>query len=252
MYEEFITSDDYIGKYCFTIITEKDPTVIDIYEGLLEMFNDLSTKISNIKERYVGEKEFVEVPLSRYVVDTIRRKSILGNDLEGKQGEGVSQNASYIDSKYKIDLSVEDWFVYQDNFGTTEEKRFVAFFATKIKKLKEKYNEIYLIRNERNFHIYSFKDGNRFEPDYVLILINKGLIIEQQQIFIEPKGTHLLEKDSWKEEFLMEIEKNASCVCYHDKGDKYKIFGLPFFNHEKKQQEFEKEFDKITKIDREC
>jgi type III restriction enzyme len=245
-HEEFITSKDYAGRYSFTIETNGEPTVVDVYEGLLELFDKLSSKISGIKERFEGTKDFVEVPLSNYVVDTTRKKSIPENDLEEKEGEGISQNASQVNKAYRIDLSKEDWFVYEDNFGTTEEKRFVAFFATKIKNLRKKYDEIYLIRNERNFHIYSFKDGGRFEPDYVLILGKNGMVLEQQQIFIEPKGTHLLETDSWKEEFLLALEKDANCICYHNKRDKFKVFGLPFYNHEERMQQFEDEFDRIT------
>ena len=248
-YNEFITSDEYAGRYTFTIITNGAPTVLDIYEGLLDVFEKLSGKISGIKDRYVGTTEFKEVPLSKFVVDTMRKKEIPENDLEEKQGEGISQNASQIDTAYKIDLSKKDWFVYEDNFGTTEEKRFVAYFDTKIEKLRKVYDEIYLIRNERNFHIYSFKDGNRFEPDYVLILIKEGTVLEQQQIFIEPKGTHLLEKDAWKEEFMKELENNAKCICYHNKRDKYKVIGLPFFNHEQRSIQFDDAFNQTTGIE---
>ena len=56
-----------------------------------------------------------------------------------------------------------------------------------------------MIRNERKYHLYSFDDGKRFEPDYILILGNKSTVVEQQQIFIEPKGQHLIDNDIWKE-----------------------------------------------------
>ena len=32
---------------------------------------------------------------------------------------------------------------------------------------------------------------------------------EQLQIFIEPKGSQLLEKDEWKEKFLLQIKDSA-------------------------------------------
>ena len=32
-------------------------------------------------------------------------------------------------------------------------------------KLREKYNEVYLIHNERFFRLYNFEDGKPFEPD---------------------------------------------------------------------------------------
>ncbi len=32
---------------------------------------------------------------------------------------------------------------------------------------------------------------------------------EQLQVFIEPKGTHLIAEGKWKEDFLLEIEDKA-------------------------------------------
>ena len=45
-------------------------------------------------------------------------------------------------------------------------KRFVKFFDEMANKLSKKYDHVYLLRNERNLHIYSFKNGLRFEPEY--------------------------------------------------------------------------------------
>ena len=89
------------------------------------------------------------------------------------------------------------------------------------------YETVYLIRNERKYHLHSFDDGKRFEPDYILILGNKSTIIEQQQIFIEPKGQHLVDNDIWKEHFLLQLEKGSKCIAYPDY-DNYSVKGLPF------------------------
>jgi len=245
---EFITSKDYAGRYEFTIITDKEPSILDIYEGLLEVFEKLSYKISNMKETYKGTREFKEVPLSKYVKDTTRKKNILKDQIEIQEGEGISQNSPNVSSEYRLDLSKEDWFVYEDNLGTTEEKRFVMYFSTKIEELRKKYDEIYLIRNERNFHLYSFDEGRRFEPDYLLILSKEGVVWEEQQIFIEPKGKHLVKDDIWKEEFLLQLEQKAKCICYHNKNDQYKVLGLPFYTHDLNEQEFKDEFERVTGI----
>lgn len=245
---EFVTSDIYAGKYEFTIKTDSVPTILDIYNGLLDILEQLSYKIASIKDSFRGTKVFKEVKLSDYVIDSRRKRTLTNNELEEKEGEGISQNSSILSEIYKIDLSKEDWFVYQDNFGTTEEKRFVKYFSKKIDDLRKKYDEIYLIRNERNFHIFSFDEGKRFEPDYVLILIIKGNIIEQQQIFIEPKGEHLIEHDKWKENFLLQLAKEADCICLSSSNDEYRVYGLPFYNHVCREKEFNDEFNKITDI----
>ena len=96
------------------------------------------------------------------------------------------------------------------------------------------------MRNERlaPLAIYSFETGERFEPDFLLFLRKKGQPYKQQQLYVEPKGTHLLETDKWKEDFLLAIEQNAiPHTVYVDNTD-YRIIGLPFYNQENRMTEF--------------
>ena len=240
--EEFLSNSNYAGRFELTIKTNYDtPNNIDIYKGLLKLFDKLSTNISNIKEEFEGTKDFIETPLKNYVKNTLRVK--VNPD---KEGEGVSQNDINVNAEYRLNLANEDWFVYNDNYGTTEEKKFVKYFSNKVNDLKSKYSEVYLIRNERKLKIYSFDDGARFEPDYILLLreIN-GVDFIQQQIFIEPKGTHLLKQDEWKEKFLMQIEHNSNAILFHEDGSEYKIIGLPFYNKECRLDKFNNEFEKL-------
>ena len=217
---------------------------MEIYEGLIDLLGKLSAKILGIKENYYETKEFTEVPLSSFVVDPPREKMYAKDVVEEKEGERISQNESAVNSSYRLDLLDKDWFVYDDNYGTTEEKRFVKYFFTHVDKLKTLYQIVYLIRNERKYHMYSFAEGKRFEPDYILILGNENMIMEQQPIFIESKGEHLRKNDEWKEPFLLEIENNAKCVTYHDDGQ-YKVLGLPFYTHGAHEQVFKTAFEKL-------
>lgn len=141
-----------------------------------------------------------------------------------------------------MDLSCEDWFVYTDNYGTSEKKAFVAYFCKYVEELRKIYSKIYLVRNEREFHLYSFEGGERFEPDYVLFLQkDKTDGFEQMQIFIEPKGTHLLERDAWKEKFLLQMREQAIPVRMFKNDNEYKIRGFHFFNQDKRLKEFDEE-----------
>ena len=189
---------------------------------------------------------FKEIKLSDYIVDPPREKKYDNNEIEQKEGEGISQNAPNINPAYRYDLSDKSWFVYYDNYGTTEEKRFVRYFATQVEELKKLYETVYLIRNERKYHLYSFDDGKRFEPDYILILGNKSTVVEQQQIFIEPKGQHLIDNDIWKEHFLLQLEDDSKCIAYPDY-DNYSVKGLPFYTHNVKEQRFKEYFEKLYK-----
>lgn len=70
-----------------------------------------------------------------------------------------------------------------------------------VPELRKEYDEVYLVRNERipALAIYEFDTDERFEPDFLLFLQKRGTDeYLQEQIYIEPKGSHLLEKDKWK------------------------------------------------------
>ena len=101
-------------------------------------------------------------------------------------------------------------------------------------KLKEKYDEITLVRNEKDVRIFSFDEGRAFEPDYVLFLRIKGTEnrYDNLQIFIEPKGNQLLKTDKWKEDFLLQIRQIGD-VQWLTKADSYDVWGLPFYNEER-------------------
>jgi len=99
-----------------------------------------------------------------------------------------------------------------------------------------------LLRNESLFKIYRFIDGRAIEPDFVLFLKAKGSKnILSYQLFIEPKGSHLLNTDKWKEDFLKEIESEFKIETLLEKG-KFKLVGLPFYNEQQTKQEFNKTF----------
>ena len=55
-----------------------------------------------------------------------------------------------------------NWYVFDDNFGTSEEKYLVKYIAEALDKLKENYTDIYLLRNEKLFKIYAFEDGSAY------------------------------------------------------------------------------------------
>lgn len=129
-----------------------------------------------------------------------------------------------------------------------KKKAFVKYFKGIVKDLKNKYDEIYLVRNERipALAIYEFDTGERFEPDFLLFLQKKGTDgYLQEQIYIEPKGSHLLGKDKWKEDFLLKIEEQGIPAKKYVDDNKYRICGLPFFNEELRMKEFTTRFYKI-------
>lgn len=240
--KEFILDKNYLGNIKIHITSKYEtPTTDVLYYACFKVLGNIAESISSIKKTYEGSKEFTAV----YIHDIF--KDVYCNYIEPHDGGiGVSQNDSSVPIDYKMDLSKEDWFAFEDNYGTSEEKAFVAYFKEYVNELKDKYDKVYLVRNERKLHIYSFDGGKRFEPDYLLFLhTQKNDGYEQLQVFIEPKGTHLIEKDSWKEDFLLQLESNAISVTKFTDNNKYKIWGFHFFNRDERSVEFDNDMVKL-------
>lgn len=240
---QFITDDKYLGAVRIDIQSkDKQPTMETLYAAVFYVLGKIAGSISEIEVTYTGTREF----RARNIRDIFRNKTVnYTNPHDG--GVGISQNDPSVKSDWKINLTDEDWFAYTDNFGTSEEKAFVAYFRRYVDDLRKVYSRIYLVRNEREFCIYSFDDGERFEPDYVLLLqTDKTDGYEQLQIFIEPKGTQLLEKDAWKEKFLLQLRDKAIPVTVFKDDNDYKIWGLHFFNQNNRMKEFDSEILALT------
>ena len=244
---EFLTSDEFLGNSNVEITYSQDEVNGKIlFSAVKHALVKVASHVMAIKPEYVGSKEFEPKQLKVILKD---KKISLGS-IEGNGGKGNSQkNCS--NEEYRLDLTNESWYVFNDNYGTSEEKLFVKYFKTNIEpKLKEKNLEYYVVRNERipELAIYSFEAGERFEPDFLLFVrkLRSGGSLTYQG-YVEPKGNQLLENDAWKEAFSMQIEKEHSVKGLF--ADDYKIIGFPFFNNDNRMEEFEKAIDKwIVKL----
>ena len=242
--KEFLTGENYLGNIGieFKYVKGSEITGKDIYRELKqEVFPAICKHVNEIKTEFEGKEEFEPYKIKDVIKDKTIYLSRISSD-----GKGESQIKTS-SSEFKLDLSIEDWYVYDDNYGTTEEKSFIKYFKTEIKpKLDKKNLEYYVIRNERfsELAIYSFDKGKRFEPDYLLFIKNKTLDEgknKEYQIYAEPKGKQFLVEDEWKEGFLLEIEGKQKTAK-----NNHKIIGLPFFNGKgTKLKEFSEAVNKL-------
>ena len=180
--KKFITSENFLGDIQIKITSDKEIlSCSDLYRAVCEVLKETAAEISAPPKEYEGTKNFYPADISKIFTDkTVNYNSVT----EG--GLGQSQK---VDAEFKLDLSEKNWFAHEDNFGTSEEKAFVKYFSEHYDELRKHFDKILLVRNERQFPIYSFDGGRRFEPDYVLFLRKNS---ETWQIFIEPKGGHLI------------------------------------------------------------
>ena len=240
---EFVTSGNYLGDIAVEIHSKfKEPSISILNAAVTNVISKIGAAISGIKEEFEGTKEFT----AHNVRDIFKNKSVNYTKVVD-DSVGMSQNDSSISAEIRLDLENEDWFAFNDNFGTSEEKAFVKFFADNVEEIKKEYDKVFLLRNERQMHIYSFEGGERFEPDFVLFLQKNDVDgYDQLQVFIEPKGSHLIKNDKWKEDFLLQLKSNAVAKKVFVDDNNYRIWGLHFFNREKRDKEFRKDFEELA------
>jgi type III restriction enzyme len=136
-------------------------------------------------------------------------------------------------SRVERQLVNEDWYVLDSFQGTSQEIELITEIKNTIANLQNKYAEVYLLRNEEVYKIYDFETGQGFQPDFLLFLKSRKSNDKYYQIFIEPKGEHLIEKDAWKNTFLDKItrkygDESNDILVYNSKN--YKLIGLPLYN----------------------
>lgn len=240
--KEFLTSENFLGNSRIEITySHEEISGKDLFFALKHAFVSVASHVMSLKPEYIGSREFEP----RKLKDVLKDKKINVGAVEANGGKGNSQNYCP-NQEYRLDLTNEKWYVFNDNYGTSEEKLFIKYFKSDIEpKLKAKDLEYYVVRNERipELAIYSFEAGERFEPDFLLFVRKKGIdnTIEQYQGYVEPKGDNLLEVDKWKEDFMMSIPIESRISILHS--DTFSVFGLPFFNQKNKLAEFELEVD---------
>ena len=211
--DEFIQKSEYLGgiKIYFSatwdalerIISWNDrKTLLRAIEWLLE---HIEKELQLKQEEFEGTYEFISQALSTLPLEkTIK-----------------SENDTF--------TVTSEWFAFEAITGTPEEKIFLREFENFIEELKEKYEDIYIVRNERVIALYSFDTGERFEPDFLLYMKEKKWKdAVQYQVFIEPKGEWFMLKDKWKNTFLKQIESEHQ-ILQMNIGN-YILLWLPFFN----------------------
>jgi len=230
---EFLTSSNYSSDInVFLKGSAERISNLNLKDKLkvaLKVYTAVSNDIVKNSHTYKGAKAFEGCPVYSIVKD--RTQHIVVKD-SGDQQYGVSMNINPND-ELRMNLANKDWYIHEDNYGTREEKFLIRFINDNIEQLKQKYDDIYLLRNEGYFKLYRFSDGAAIEPDFVLFLTEKDTDNKfSYQMFIEPKGEHLMKEDKWKEEILCEFMKsyyiNPSTIY---ESDKFRLVGLPFFNN---------------------
>lgn len=127
-----------------------------------------------------------------------------------------------------------DWFPYDYAITDQLESSLINLISSMVDEFKRKYQNVYLIRNEETIsswklHEFENKVTKHYEgymPDFILVLDNGKIMY---QVYVEPKGEQLLEKDAWKEELLESIRPENIDIIGENKD--VKLYGVKFYTH---------------------
>lgn len=198
--------------------------------GCLKILEMVEKHLNESDKPFIGTKEFTPTKLWE-IFGTPKQKWVKKDDVKTTI---ATQN---------------DWYVMDNFAGTSLEEELIQFISERLGDLKSKY-DVHLIRNEEVFKLNNFADGEGFMPDFILLLKDKQTSSSNgvndflhYQIFIEPKGEHLVENDLWKEAFLEAItaEYGKDKILQKDTPH-YRLIGLPFFTDNKKNRQFTESF----------
>mgnify|MGYP007048266997 FL=1 len=94
-----------------------------------KVLNAVADTLAKTEISYMGTKDFHAVP-----VEKIFKDKEVGFEREVSGGQGVSQNDPSVANDIRMDLSRMDWYAFNDNYGTSEEKALVAFIKDYMEK----------------------------------------------------------------------------------------------------------------------
>ena len=227
----FIESKDYLGSLEITFNGSKsrltDITNNDYLLSIQGLLQNIESEIKSNLTEFEGSDY-----ISEYVHKVFKDKEIK-----------VYKDSERADGQEAL-VANEPWYVYNANYGTSEEKAFVKMFSNRFENIGQKFKDIYLIRNEREIKIID-KLGRAFEPDFILFCKQKKVKELTYQVFIEPKGAHLVAHDKWKEDFLKEIREEERTIKIDT--DNYLITGVPFYNNAN-ENDFKKTLEDTLKM----
>ncbi len=228
---QFIASETYLGGATVTVrglpddldnLTARQKLDIAYY-----VLHQIEGGVKRESVEFVGTKDFKPYRISDRFTDKILKLRI-----EGETGLSWVKGESNVPGLDQIDLAAKDWHAYDDSYGTDQEKHFIKYLNDQAERLLARYDDFHLLRNEKAVKLFAFADGQAFEPDFVLFLRKKNEDTSTiLQLFIEPKGDHLKQADSWKEAFLRDIATQHRIETVFQ-GRDYAVYGLPFFNEQ--------------------
>lgn len=204
-------------------------------EILEEYLLGVEKKIKTGYQKAIGTQRFISYPIKEYVANYQKR-------VPNYDTGAMSMLDLTAPQHVKRHVIKDEFFVYDSAIVNQTEKQLIDRISERVAELKDNYEHVYLIRMDENMHRESNKNnalklyqfGNQvrerrfeaFQPDFILLLENNEHYL---QIFIEPKGFNLIEKEQWKEDLLIYLNNNQAELVFEEEIEGLAVKGLKFY-----------------------
>lgn len=226
--DEFVSDDAWLGDVTINAYVDHGVKELSIDEQLKvvnEYLNLVQERITKNFHKYRGTNKFIPRPIKDVVVDYSKRVPTI-------------TDKSYRENIKEFSMIDNKWFVYDNAVVDGLEKDLIDLIGTYVDRFLNKYNDVYLIRNEETqsgINLHQFDDNDYhyagYMPDFILYLDDGNLCY---QIYVEAKGKQLISQDNWKEILLQDIYPDNIDVL--GENDNVKLYGARFY----KSQDFGK------------
>ncbi|MCI0130030.1 DEAD/DEAH box helicase family protein [Vagococcus sp. CY53-2] len=227
--KEFMDNENFLGNKSIRVylpahmseteLTKQDKLIIT--EKYLSYIED---KMRRNYHKVHGLKTFKPIPIKERIKDY----TILATDKD-YTNEHVSQRL--------VDEPTNNfkWYIYDRAVMNHLEYSLLVLLDSFYDKIQEKYPTVFLIRNDERsarLTIREFDGVRGFMPDFILYLQNEDHIL---QVYIEPKGKHLVQTDLWKQTLLEEIQAGEGITIIGE-DNTVRLSGVKFFNQDQRDE----------------
>lgn len=230
--------------YQFDNLVKYFPSLVSIDDFIQNQLNKISIKVYMSASMILDElppKErlyLLELALIK-IADNVRRNHTKALGTKTFYGEFINELIK--DYEVRIDDSLQFtqniteknmvgklWFVYDKALLNQLEHKMVEDIESIISKLKQKYQDVYLWRNDEKssgFKLVEFDGTKGFMPDFILMLVkeNENLFY---QVMLEPKGEPYYMQDRWKENLLESINTENVVI---EENENVRLVGVRFY-----------------------
>jgi type III restriction enzyme len=232
--KDFLEGEKFLGRVNILVRLpvewdEKDLSYQEKLRILESFLKYVEEQITRNYGRKRGTPKFIGESFSSYIQDYVVETNVIENNVI-RRNENIK---SYPMNNYS-------WYIYDHAVVNGWEKNLIDEIAIFMSRLKEKYSEVYLIRNERKIKVREIGGVRGFMPDFLLYMKDESTTY---QVFLEPKGTHLKDHDRWKEKFLLSLTTRDDIEILHE-SKTVKLIGIKFYSPlSDEKQAFKKDFE---------